>query len=97
MVYLWEIPNEYPERFIGDYDRKNSPDRFLFKREVLPLELRRPIINYDASIQELRQSDDLSNNSMIPVVSKRLAEALLKFSPNDIQLIDVLIAAKMDS
>lgn len=95
MVYLWKIPDEYPEKLIGEYDRKHSPDRFIFKKgERLPLGLVEPIIKFDASIEELKELDDLANSAMVPVVSERLASILMELASQDIQLLDVVIEAK---
>jgi hypothetical protein len=95
MVYLWDIPNEYPEKLIGEYDRENSPDRFLFKKgELLPEDIGRPTFKFDADIAELKKLDDLSNNAMVPVISDRLASILIEVASKDIQLIDIVIKAK---
>lgn len=95
MVYLWEIPDEYPEKLIGEYDRENSPDRFIFKKgEMLSSDLAKPVIKFDASVQDLRELDDLANNAMVPVIGERLAAVLRGSAPEDIQLIDVIIKAK---
>ena len=95
MVYLWKIPDEYPEKLIGEYDRDKSPDRFIYKKgEILSSELAKPVIKFDASARELRELDDLANNAMVPVISERLAAVLWKTVPEDIQLIDVIIKAK---
>jgi|SRR5690606_24158497 len=95
MVYLWKIPDDYPEKLIGDYDRENSPDRFIFKKgEMLPSDLAKPVIKFDASVQELIELDDLANNAMVPVISERLAAVLAGWATEDIQLVDVVIKAK---
>lgn len=95
MVYLWKIPNEYPEKLIGEYDRENSPDRFVFKKgELLPEDIGTPILKFDANIAELKELDDLANNAMVPVISESLASVLVEIAPSDIQLIDVTINAK---
>jgi hypothetical protein len=94
MVYLWKIPNEYPEKLIGEYDRANSPDRFMFKKgELLPEDIGTPILKFDASIAELKELDDLANTAMVPVISDRLARVLVDIAPSDIQLIDVSVNA----
>ncbi len=95
MVYLWKIPDEYPEKMIGEYDRENSPDRFVFKKgELLPEDVGKPIFRFDADVTELKKLDDLANNAMVPVISERLAAVLAEVVSNDIQLIDVAIKAK---
>lgn len=95
MVYLWKIPDEYPEKLIGEYDRESSPDRFIFKKgETLPSDLAKPVIKFDASVQELNEIDDLANNAMVPVIGGRLAAVLVDLASDDIQLVDVVIKAK---
>lgn len=95
MVYLWKIPGEYSEKLIGEYDRDSSPDRFIFKKgEVLSSGLEKPVIKFDANVQELIELDDLANNAMVPVISERLAGVLADLASEDIQLIDVAIKAK---
>lgn len=95
MIYLWKIPDEYPEKLIGEYDRETSPDRFIFKKgELVSSDLSKPVIKFDANVQDLSELDNLANNAMIPVISERLAAILADFAPEDIQLIDVAIKAK---
>ncbi|PSS73171.1 imm11 family protein [Shewanella algae] len=95
MVYIWKISDDYPERLIGEYDRKNSPDRFIFKRgEVLPPDILSPTIIFDVRTCELNAIDDLASNAMVPIISNRLAAELSDFALQDIQLIDVNIKAK---
>lgn len=94
MIYLWEIPDNYPENLIGRYRRETSPDRFLFKKgEVLPDTIGNLEIEFDVCVKDLQMRDDLANSSMIPVVSSRLANALCELAPDDIQLFDVSISA----
>ena len=31
-IYLWVIPENYPEKLIGRYERERSPDRFSFRQ-----------------------------------------------------------------
>lgn len=95
MIYLWDIPDNYPEYLIGDYDRDKSPDRFLFKEgEQLPADVGVPTIKFGATVKELDEIDDLANNAMVPLVSSRVAILLNECAASDIQLIDAIIEAK---
>jgi len=95
MIYLWKIPDDYPEKLIGKYDRENSPDRFLYKKgESLSDDLKQPIFNFDVTCEELYQIDDLANNALVPLVSERLADVLQKAVPDDIQLIKAKVKTK---
>lgn len=89
MLYLWEIPNEYPEALIGEYDRQHGPDRFTFKLgqpldplPSLPLRFR-----FQANSSTLRTWHDLGNNAMVPLVSKTVGDLLISRCPQDLQLL----------
>ena len=89
MVYLWTIPDDYPERLIGEYDRQQGPDRFLFKQgRRLGKEAGSPSFRFRIKSNELNQLDDLANNAMVPLVSDRFAALLLRICPNDLELVD---------
>ncbi|UVW28438.1 Imm43 family immunity protein [Massilia sp. H6] len=87
MTYLWRIPDDYPRSLIGEYQREGTPDRFLFKRSERVSGLAGlPKVKFDASCAKLRQFDCLSSNAQVPIVSPALAEFLLRFASNDVQL-----------
>jgi len=93
-VYMWEIPESYPHKLIGEYDREHSPDRFLFlygkplaRSEVSTT----PIIKFEVSKNKLTPYDCLPTNTSSPIVNNRLAALLLEHAENDIQLFDVKI------
>lgn len=90
-IYLWRIPEEYPEKLIGRYERERSPDRFLF-RQGKPIKddllLSTPIIKFEVTESQLKKYDCLVNSSMIPLVSPKLAALLSKLAGKDIELID---------
>ena len=94
MTYLWRIPNEYPESLIGEYDKKCSPDRFLFvqgKRIGQPASI--PSFTFAGEPEALMKYDILPNNTMVPLVSERVARILRGLCPDDIELITANIIA----
>lgn len=94
MSYTWEKDKiNYPENLVGEYDRQNSPDRFLFKRgEVLTLN-KTPIITFNASMDEILKFDELENNSGISLVSEKFAEKLSSYAKNEVQFLNTVIKA----
>lgn len=94
MIYLWRIPTDYPEELIGHYMRKESPDRFLFRKgEELPSSIAIPRFEFNAPAAKLEQYDVLPNSTQIPLVSPKVAESLRGLCPNDIQLFEANIIA----
>lgn len=95
MTYLWRIPDDYPENLIGDYQKSNSPDRFLFRRcEVLPSHIGIPAVKVKAGLSEIKKYSCLPNSSMVPLVDGRLAAFLTKHASNDVQLIKARVVAE---
>jgi len=95
MIYLWRIPEDYPERHIGIYDRERSPDSYLFDEGVYLEEIiGTSIIRVDKDIEDLRIFDALDNNTMIPLINDRVIKILQSIAPSDVQFIDIIIEAK---
>lgn len=94
MTYLWKVPNDYPEDFIGRYARKESPDRFLFLRGAsVPGEIPTPLILFDVPPDKLSEFDILPNSAMIPLVSDKVSNVLSKLWSNDVELIEAQVIA----
>jgi len=93
MPRIWQIDDDYPERMIGEYDRKNGPDRFLLKKgqRLSGLGPWRFAVRGRAS--QVRRLDDVANNAMVPLVSPRLAELLMSVAAEDIELLPAEIEA----
>ena len=91
MVYLWTIPDDYPEDLIGTYDRSRSPDRFLLKQGKPLHPVADVYVRFDAKASDLRELDDLATNAMVPLVSTRVAEVLVRVAAGQIQLIPTKI------
>jgi hypothetical protein len=81
---------------VGVYDRKRSTQHYLdFKAGARLESAEPPVITFDQSMtDELRAYDCLGINALIPLVSQRLAETLVKIGREDVQLIDTRAIAK---
>jgi hypothetical protein len=86
MVYLWAIPNNYPERLLGEYQRDKSPDRFEFRKGIpLPDGLGMPRFKFRTKLAELEEAGDLCNNTQIPLVSPEVAAVLEEYAAASVQ------------
>lgn len=88
-MFLWKIPNDYPEQLLGKYDREHGPDRFCYKQGS-PLDSipsHSPKFRFNASVAELRELHDLGNNAMVPLVSPAVVQILNNLCPADVQLV----------
>jgi hypothetical protein len=93
--YLWEIADDCPERLIGEYDKKRSPDRFLYKlAEKVDSAPAKPIFRFAIPSDELLGLDDLPNNALVPLVSERLGRSISSLCPDEVQLIDAVVLAE---
>src|SRR5678815_4663963 len=94
MIYLWRIPNEYPESLIGEYDNKCSPDTFLFfqGKRIGPGNAV-PSFTFTGEAKALRKYDVLPNSTLVPLVSERVVEILTHVCPNDVELVKASVSA----
>lgn len=91
MPLIWDTPDSYPERAIGEYDRACSPDRFLF-REGRPLgDLPPATIRFGVRADQLRKFDCLAHSGMVPLVSQRVSAVLSRVCPKDVQLFPAVV------
>ena len=88
MLYLWESPENFLNRDMGEYDKNISPDRFLLiagrfleSNEFNPIST----VNFEISKKKVLALDCLSNNTQVPLVNNRIKEILENFAPNNIQ------------
>lgn len=94
MIYLWRIPNEYPESLIGEYDKECSPDRFLFVQgERIGDGNAVPSFTFTGEPEVLKKFDVLPNNTMIPLISERVAQILTRVCRNDVELLTASVCA----
>lgn len=93
MPLIWRIPESYPERAIGEYDRAASPDRFLFQQARRLGKLPPATIRFDLSADQLRKFDCLAHSGMIPLVSQRVTAVLSRVCPDNVQLFPAVVHA----
>jgi len=93
MIYLWEVPDCWPERLIGEYDRAKSIDRFALKQGEAISSEAGITIQFACKSDDLIKLDNLPNSALIPVVSCRLANLLSDQAPEDCQLVEVDIVS----
>ena len=90
--FLWFTPENFPNKYLGLYDRKRSPNRFLFRRgETVALVLSDPVIQTHASMKWVEQWDIFPNNAHLPLVNERALQIMQEFAGNDIQPFNVSI------
>jgi hypothetical protein len=90
--YLWRIPDEYPSKLIGEYDRSSSPDRFLFLQGAALGQINGiPAFRFKSSRADLLPFDVLPNNATVPLISVRAASLLRKLCPADFQLLSAKV------
>lgn len=95
MVYIWSIPESYPDKFIGSYEYKKSPDYLIFSNGAPITALTElPIITFDCSKNKLLKYDCLVNSSLLPLINKKLCKIFDDICPNDVQYFDVNIQCK---
>jgi hypothetical protein len=93
MPLIWNIPDSYPERAIGEYDRAHSPDRFLFLGGRPLGDLPPATIRFGVPADRLRKFDCLAHSGMIPLVSERLASVLIRVCLSDLELFPAVVHA----
>ena len=93
MIYLWESPDNYPEKLVGEYDRQRSPDRFLMQ-EGTPVEMGDTYVEFEAKASWVRKFDALATNAMVPLVSPRIQEVLLRLAPDQVQFVPAHITTR---
>jgi hypothetical protein len=94
MIYLWRIPNEYPESLIGEYEKESSPDRFLFVQGKRIGNCNAvPAFTFTGDPEILREYDVLANSTMIPLVSERVARILTRVCSDDLELLTASVHA----
>ncbi len=95
-MYIWYFLENYPHKLVGEYDRKNSPDRFLFRQsKILNLE-KTPQVIFEVKKDRILKFHNIEHNGggSFKIVSPELAAVLEKYAKDDIQLIDVILKTK---
>jgi hypothetical protein len=97
LLWKWEIPDNFPNKMIGVYDRENSPDRFEFQRgKKIENLISLPKFLFSVSSARLKNFDVLPNNAGSPLISLRVAEILSGICPESVQFFDAEVQTKDD-
>jgi hypothetical protein len=91
MVYLWEIPDRFPNALIARYGRSNSPDRFLFRKGTQVPESPTVHFEFSGTATELASLDCLPNDAQLPVVGQRALEVINNLAHDDFQPISAIV------
>ena len=84
MTYIWQIPDDHPEEMIAEYDRKRSPDRFLFRMaQPLPADVGPAYLSIKREMTEVLSWDCIPNTTMLPLVNPDLAHLLTEHAGKD--------------
>lgn len=96
MVYIWRIPEDYPEKCMGGYEYKKSPNRFIFSKgdSITAPPVGIPIVTFECGRGQLLKYDALVNGSTAPIVNEKLRKIFDDICPNDVQYFDVNIQCK---
>ncbi len=95
MTYLWRTPGNYPNRLMGMYQRRVSRDSYAFRHGKPAKETgERVDFVFECRLADLKGLGCVCNSTLIPLVSPRLADFLMREVGEDIQLIKARVIAK---
>lgn len=85
MIWLWGIPNSYPDKRIGVYIKNSGTDRFEFLKGVTldDKNIVPPRINF--SCDERHLVDVIPSSGNLIIISEKVLNLLNDMCPNDIQ------------
>lgn len=96
-LWKWEIPDNYPNKWIGIYIREESPDRFGFQHGKRVDNITSvPKFSFNTVSSRLQKYGVLPNNAGSPLVSLEVGELLSDICKESIQLIDTELQTKND-
>ncbi|MBA4695878.1 MAG: hypothetical protein H2069_00635 [Legionella sp.] len=96
MTYIWFLSDRYPQKMIGIYDDKASPNRYLFAQGLLIKEnpgkvvIRLPKITKD----QVSKFNNIENSAGLPLVDKKIREILDDLAEFDVQYFDAIVECK---
>ncbi len=94
MLWLWAIPNTYPNKRIGTIVKNSGTDRFEFLKGTIMDDsiVESPRINFKCDEKYLL--DVLPSNGGLLIVSEKVLQILKKLCPEDIQEFKANVFAK---
>lgn len=87
MLWVWSIPEDFPNKRIGEYVKGSGTDRFVFREgRGLTEQIVPPKIVFECSEKDL--NDVLPNSGLLLIVSKKVIDILTGICPQDIQVFE---------
>ncbi|MEK4364028.1 DUF1629 domain-containing protein [Paenibacillus sp. FSL M8-0212] len=87
MLWIWSVPEKFPNKRIGEYVKGSGTDRFVFREgRELTGQIVSPKIVFECLEESL--TDVLPNSGLLLIVSKKVVEILQEICPEDIQIFE---------
>ncbi|WP_405170647.1 DUF1629 domain-containing protein [Paenibacillus sp. FSL H8-0280] len=87
MLWIWSVPENFPNKRIGEYVKGSGTDRFVFREgRELTGQIVSPKIVFECLEESL--TDVLPNSGLLLIVSKKVVEILQEICPEDIQIFE---------
>lgn len=87
MLWIWSVPENFPNKRIGEYVKGCGTDRFIFREgRKLTEQIVSPKIVFECSEEHL--NDVLPNSGLLLIVSKKIVDILEQICPHDIQVFE---------
>lgn len=87
MLWIWSVPEDFPNKRIGEYVKGSGTDRFMFREgRELTEQIVPPKIVFECLEKHL--NDVLPNSGLLLIVSKKIVEILAEICPQDIQVFE---------
>ncbi|PWU06493.1 MAG: hypothetical protein C5B43_01730 [Verrucomicrobia bacterium] len=94
-VYLWDAPRNYPNKWIGIYNRELSPNRFMFfDGKFIKEKLSKSIIDFECSKEELEKFGSIDTTTGSPIVREGVLEICFDLFKDQIQSFEVELRTK---
>jgi hypothetical protein len=87
LLWIWSVPENFPNKRIGEYVKDSGTDRFIFREgRELTEQIVPPKIMFECSEKYL--NDVLPNSGQLLIVSKKILDILEEICPQDIQVFE---------
>ena len=99
MIYLWENPEYYTDKFTAVYNEEISVDRFLFLKghKLTPEQVSGKLIFELSKVTQAEVTtkyDCIPNNASSPLVNQVVVDLLLELAPDEVQFFDTEVHCK---
>lgn len=89
-AYFWDIPNEYPETRIGEYNQDISPDEYLFRKgKYITESLPKIVVSVKRKKELIEGYGAIPNSSGSPIIREDVLELCKDLFRDQVQAFDV--------